>query len=136
MVQRNGIEAFRREWQQHSLMQLHSRDARIHELLRSIIARYRGNDLQTSHPHKVASAIEGKTLDLPTLIINGEWDSPARLDAAVRIASAMTHASRVIVPRAGHLPNLDNPTFYNDAVNGFLRSGSGTESATFERSRS
>ena len=81
-------------------------------------------------------AIDWKTLDLPTLIINGEWDSRARLDAAAQIASAMKHASRAIVARAGHLPNLDSPTIYNDAVNDFLRDRSGSELTTFQRSRS
>jgi 3-oxoadipate enol-lactonase len=122
LVQKNGLHAFRREWEQHALMQLHTTDAGVRELLRAIVERYPGRDLQADYIEQPSTAIDWKGLDVPTLVLNGELDSAERLAAGQEIAQLMIDARRVFVPEAGHLTNLDNPSFYNNAVAAFLRS--------------
>lgn len=122
LVRRNGLRAFRREWEQHALMQLHTDDARLRQLLCAIVERYPGRDLQPDYVDPPSAAIDWQRLDVPTLVLNGEWDSGERLAAGQEIAQLMPDARRVCVPRAGHLSNLDNPAFYDDAIDNFLHS--------------
>ena len=56
------------------------------------------------------------TLHAPTLVLGGEFDAlstPKQLDA---IADAIPNASRATIPNAGHLPPIENPDAFVDAV--------------------
>jgi pimeloyl-ACP methyl ester carboxylesterase len=57
----------------------------------------------------------------PTLIVNGALDVVFRLGERV-FAAAAHDARRVVIPRATHLVNLDQPTAFSDAVRVFARS--------------
>ena len=59
-------------------------------------------------------------LDVPTLILHGAEDQLVPLAKAEAMAAAMPQAQLVVVPNAGHLPNLENPEFFNDAAREFL----------------
>ena len=59
-------------------------------------------------------------LDIPTLVIHGADDQLIPVSEAEATAAAMPRAKLVIVPDAGHLPNLEQPDFFNDAVRDFL----------------
>ena len=122
LVKKNGLHAFRREWEQHALMQLHTTDVEVHHLLRAIVERYPGRDLQLDYIDQASTVIDWDRLSVPTLILNGELDSAERLAAGEEITQRVVNARRVLVPSAGHLSNLDNPNFYNDAIAAFLRS--------------
>jgi 3-oxoadipate enol-lactonase len=122
LVRKNGLDAFRREWEQHALMQLHTPDAEARRLLRVVVERYPGHDLQPDYIDQPSTAIDWERLDVAALILNGELDSAERLAAGQEIEQLMINARRMLVPAAGHLANLDNPGFYNDAVAAFLRS--------------
>lgn len=57
-----------------------------------------------------------RQLDVPTLVLGGEFDklsTPASLDA---IAAQIRDASRVTIPRSGHVPPLENPDAFADAI--------------------
>ena len=60
-------------------------------------------------------------LATPALIVNGRFDTKSRLRAGEQLARVLPHAERVLIPDAGHLPNLDNPLAYNEAIQSFLR---------------
>ncbi len=53
--------------------------------------------------------------------MNGEFDTTLRRRAGEALARALPLAERVVVPGAGHLPNLDTPRAYNEAVRAFLK---------------
>lgn len=57
---------------------------------------------------------------VPTLVLIGEKDTPF-LQAAEYMAKTIPGAEHVIVPQAGHAPNLDNTDVFNKAVFDFLR---------------
>ncbi len=59
-------------------------------------------------------------LEVPTLILHGADDQLIPVTEAEAMAAAMPRAKLVIVPDAGHLPNLEQPDFFNDAVRDFL----------------
>ena len=123
LVRDGGVDAFRRAWRGNALMTLHSADAGAHALLESMLARYPARDLldPDSKPSPRFAAATLARLATPALIINGRLDTKTRLRAGERLARLLPHAERVLIPDAGHLPNLDNPVAYNEAIGSFLR---------------
>lgn len=57
----------------------------------------------------------------PALIIVGDEDLPHIHDIARLLADRIADATLVTIPGAGHIPNLDTPSDFNDAVTAFLR---------------
>jgi 3-oxoadipate enol-lactonase len=122
LARREGIEAFRRAWRAHPLMQLHSRDAGAASLLDSILARYPGTDLLD--PGCAARPIDPRAIArmrTPALVLCGASDSRERRLAAIRIHALLAGAEAAVIPGAGHLPNLDDPRAYNETILAFLR---------------
>ncbi|HYB95085.1 MAG TPA: alpha/beta fold hydrolase [Vicinamibacterales bacterium] len=60
-------------------------------------------------------------VSVPTLVITGEEDEMIPVDESRRMAAAIRGATLVIIPRAGHLANLEQPDVFNDAVAAFLK---------------
>jgi pimeloyl-ACP methyl ester carboxylesterase len=57
----------------------------------------------------------------PTLVVTGEEDALISGEDAKAMHDAI-HGSRLVaIPRAGHLPNLEAPLAFNDALSAFLR---------------
>jgi 3-oxoadipate enol-lactonase len=59
-------------------------------------------------------------IDVPTLIIHGRDDQLIPLAEAEAMHQAIKGSRLVAIPDAGHLPNLENPELFNDAVIDFL----------------
>ncbi|MCB9418649.1 MAG: alpha/beta fold hydrolase [Ardenticatenaceae bacterium] len=57
---------------------------------------------------------------VPTLIIHGENDQIIPIAEAEAMYRAIEEAEMVVVENAGHLPNLEQPDIFNDAVVDFL----------------
>jgi pimeloyl-ACP methyl ester carboxylesterase len=57
----------------------------------------------------------------PTLLIWGELDARSPLNVARQFADAIPDAKLVVIPRAGHVSNLEQPELFNDAVREFCR---------------
>lgn len=121
LVRSGGASAFREAWRQHPLAQLRTSDGPTHELLERILERHRALDLEGADAADpgVPAPREG-LIRCPVLIISGELDLRSRLRAADALARALPASERVIIPGAGHMPNLDNPLAYNERLRGFL----------------
>ena len=122
LVREGGAAAFRLEWKEHPLVQLATKDERAHELLRRIISRYPATDLQRAcEPQPpITSALAPESITTPTLVVNGELDLQSRRSAAESLALRLPVAEHVLIPAAGHVPNLDHPQTYNRLLRGFL----------------
>lgn len=59
-------------------------------------------------------------IDVPTLIIHGADDQIVPLSEAKAMHKAIKHSKLVVLENAGHLPNLEQPDQFNDAVIDFL----------------
>lgn len=57
---------------------------------------------------------------LPALIVTGDEDELIPTDESRAMAAAITGSTLVIVPKAGHLANLEQPDAFNNALNAFL----------------
>jgi pimeloyl-ACP methyl ester carboxylesterase len=122
LAQSEGLDAFRREWAAHPLARLRTADPGARRLLHAILGRYPGTDLLQS-PAAVTSLhdpVRLESITVPALIVTGAEDLASRTRAAQTLARRLPHAEHVVVPDAGHLPNLDNPAAYNRHVGAFL----------------
>jgi pimeloyl-ACP methyl ester carboxylesterase len=61
-------------------------------------------------------------LSVPMLVMVGEEDVLTPPDDARKMFALNRNARIVVLPRAGHLPNLETPAAFNEALNGFLMS--------------
>lgn len=122
ILESRGVEAFRREWGRHPLVQLRTDDPKIRQLVDGMIARYAAEDLDARGALGARDAV-APPLDLvraPTLILSGEHDLSSRLRSAARLRAQLPAAEQVVVPDAGHLINLDQPKVYNALCRSFL----------------
>ena len=120
LARTKGIDAFRREWVNHPLMRLRTRDPSAHQTLRSMIARYPGKDLAAAAVTAEFDLQPLQPFEVPTLIITGAHDMADRIESANVLARRLPRAERATIPDAGHLPNLDNPVPYNAILRAFL----------------
>lgn len=60
------------------------------------------------------------SIKVPTLIIQGEFDSVIPMKAAVALNEKIKGSKLVIVPRVGHLSNLEDPEAFNRALIEFV----------------
>jgi 3-oxoadipate enol-lactonase len=120
LVRNAGIGAFRKQWLEHPLMQLHAHDTRTRALVREMVERYPGHDLLANDSPQVQRLVDLDRLEVPVLIVNGEYDSDTRIGAGAELARALPQARLAVIPGAGHLSNLDNPHAYNKVLGEFL----------------
>jgi pimeloyl-ACP methyl ester carboxylesterase len=57
---------------------------------------------------------------VPTLVITGDEDELIPINESRAIATAVRGATLVVIPRAGHLSNLEQPDAFNTALTAFL----------------
>lgn len=115
------IEEVRRRWSQHPFTRLSTPDAAAQARLDRMLGRYTGQDLlQPSTDAAVLGRAELRRVQAPVLIVGGEHDLPSRLAAGAALAEALPRAERLVLPGAGHLPNLDAPAAYARALREFL----------------
>ena len=60
-------------------------------------------------------------IDVPTLIICGEQDKPTPPDLSRELNQTIAGSRLAMIPRAGHLTNLEQPCEFNSIVEQFIR---------------
>jgi pimeloyl-ACP methyl ester carboxylesterase len=100
--------------------------AELAALLEDVAADVRPESLRTQL--RVMSEADQRDLlpriAVPTLLIWGEQDARSPLLVARQFERAIAHAQLVVIPRCGHLSNLEQPARFNDAVRAFCRARS------------
>ena len=61
------------------------------------------------------------SIAVPTLLIWGELDARSPLSVARQFEQAIPDTTLVVIPRCGHVSNLDRPAAFNQAVREFCR---------------
>lgn len=122
LARTKGMAAFRREWLNDPLVRLRTSDRSVHQALQYMIERYPGKDLSALGvaAERELQPLQLESFEVPTLIVTGEHDLADRIESANALAALLPQSTRVTVPDAAHLPNLDNPRPYNAIVRAFL----------------
>lgn len=122
LVAEQGVDAFRQAWLGHPLMRLHAGGEEARARVARMLARYPARDLagDAEPPSPPAGIAALGAFHRPVLLVNGEFDTRIRRRAGLALVRALPLAEHVVIPGAGHLPNLDAPRAYNDALLAFL----------------
>ena len=72
---------------------------------------------------RVDSTPDLARIDVPTLVVSGAEDALVPPAESVAMSKAIRGARLVLVPGAGHLPNVETADAFNDAVRAFLAAG-------------
>jgi len=64
-----------------------------------------------------------RCIGVPTLVIVGESDAFTPVETAVQVADAIPVAEIVFIPEAGHMPNLEAPAGFNEALSNLIGGG-------------
>ena len=75
--------------------------------------------VQGKRPSLYDFSKEMKKLTIPTLIMNGDEDDPC-LDVALFMKRNIHSSALVLLPRSGHLINLEEPALFNQILGDFL----------------
>jgi pimeloyl-ACP methyl ester carboxylesterase len=67
-----------------------------------------------------------RSIDVPTMLLWGEGDQRSPLAVAERLRSLIRHAELAVIPRAGHVSNMERPGEFDAHVRRFCLEHSGT----------
>jgi pimeloyl-ACP methyl ester carboxylesterase len=59
-------------------------------------------------------------LKCPTLVVAGSGDAILKVEDCEKMAAGIPHGKFVVIPRTGHLSNIEDPGAFNAALEGFL----------------
>jgi 3-oxoadipate enol-lactonase len=93
------------------------------DFLKSIVLAYPARDYldETEYPQPQWQVIDRlNEIRAPTLVLVGEQDLPDFRLLAEILAANISTAREEVIPDAGHLPNLEQPHAFNDALLRFL----------------
>lgn len=62
-------------------------------------------------------------IDVPCLVLVGDQDQRTPIALSREIAGLIRGSRLEVIPDSGHLPNLDNPSWFHQAVDTFLSAG-------------
>ncbi len=115
--------ALERVWLTHPLLAGIRRFPQRFAFLKRIVLAYPAQDYldETEYPQPQWQVIDRLSeIRAPTLVLVGELDLPDfRLIAEILAANVPT-ARQQVIPAAGHLPNLEQPQAFNEALLSFL----------------
>jgi 3-oxoadipate enol-lactonase len=122
LARSRGLDAFRREWSKHALVQLCTEATLMRNRVQAMIARYPGRELLVpAAPGPAAPPIALGSIRAPALVLSGAYDLPSRLQSARELCAQLPAAEHAILPEAGHLINLDQPALYSRLCRAFLQ---------------
>jgi pimeloyl-ACP methyl ester carboxylesterase len=61
-----------------------------------------------------------ESIPCPTLVVRGEYSTFLSQEEAESMGQLIPNAEIVVIPRASHLPMLENPAAFKKAINSFL----------------
>lgn len=125
LAAKGDIKAVRNAWMNHQLMKIPANKSQVEKQVREIVNRYSGNDLtnnimeQMEFPVNIAENLD--QIKIPTLIIQGDEETPMIIDVANKLFEGIHGSKKILIKGNGHLINLIEPEQYNKAVIDFLQ---------------
>ena len=118
-----GLAAAKEVWLNCALFVPAAENPAVAARLHQIVDEYSGWHFLNADPASLPETpaidrIDGLTM--PTLIILGERDMPDFHGMADIMAARIAGAKKVVIPRVGHMANMENPEQFNTCVLEFL----------------
>jgi pimeloyl-ACP methyl ester carboxylesterase len=122
LAESRGIATAKETWQEGMLFSVSERKPQAAELLHAMMDDWSGWHLaQPAHYPYVSISPRLSEVSAETLIVVGELDLPDFLAIAERVDERVPASRRVVVPGAGHVPNLEDPARFDELLGAFLR---------------
>jgi len=114
------LQLFRADWLAHPLMR-RGCESVAPEVMAKLVEAYRGADLLTENALPKPMDMDGdlQALDLPMLVLKGEYEVSSRCQHA-EVLAALPNAQSVVIDGGGHLCNLSHPEAVNRAIVNWL----------------
>ncbi len=122
LYRQNRMDEMRAEWLRHPLMASDDLSEDQQELVAAILESYSGRDLDPAKAAAPEPALDEllPTMDVPTLIITGEGETPMRKAHSAYLRDLLPRAKEVLLAGCGHLSNLGRPHAYNELLRRFI----------------
>jgi pimeloyl-ACP methyl ester carboxylesterase len=124
LINQQGLEAFRKAWAAHPLMDVPAGNTDARKRVDALLAEYRGTrflkPVQPSGPVPAITMDDLPRLAVPTLVVIGDREVPYLQIVARALAYTIPRARLTIVPGGGHMINVIEPVRYNGAILDFL----------------
>lgn len=120
-----GIPAAKKSWLAHPLFVPAYRQPQVAHKLEQIIEAYSGWHFINPNPEQglePPAAGRLSQLTMPILAIAGEEDTPDFLKITALISQQTPHVRQVVLPKVGHMANMEAPQKVNQAILEFLTS--------------
>lgn len=120
---REGIEGARALWLKHPMFEAALEREGVARRLVQIVTEYSGWHWDHDDPGKLPERVAFTRLeeiDVPTLAIVGERDVPDFHTITGIMSARIRDARKVVLPGVGHMPNMEDPASFSEAVLGFL----------------
>lgn len=124
IAREQGLDAFRREWAAHPLMEIPAGRPEARARLTELLAAYRGGRFLSPTPP--SGPVAAVTMDdlprigVPTLVLAGDSEVPFLQIVARALAYYIPNARLKFVSGGGHMVNLIEPDRYNAMIMEFL----------------
>ncbi len=121
--QRNGLDAAREHLLSQSLFRAAMSDPRTADALRTIVGAYGGwhwTGKDPGVPFTPPAIARLATIAVPTLVLVGEHDVPDFHEISRTLARDIPAARLTVIPRVGHIPNMEDPAAFNALVLAFF----------------
>jgi len=123
-IKRDGVEAFAETFLKGALSPTSFKDRHVVETAAKIIRQNQALGLCGT-----LLALAGRTdttsslskIEVPTLILVGEQDMLTPPEHSRRMQSLIQNSELHVIPKAGHLTNMENPTIFNTYLLNFLQ---------------
>jgi pimeloyl-ACP methyl ester carboxylesterase len=123
-IKRDGVEAYAESFLKGTLSPTSLKDRHVVETMAKIIRQNQALGLCGT-----LLALAGRTdttsflskIEVPTLILVGEQDTLTPPEHSRRMQSLIQNSELHIIPKAGHMTNLENPTIFNAHLLSFLQ---------------
>lgn len=126
---RTNVAEAKQQWLEHELFATARARPKLATALAAMVGGYTGWHFQVADPEIGARrpTIELlPTITAPTLVLVGEWDRPDFQSLARLVATEIPDATLRVLPRAGHMSNLENADAFNQYALSHLAQAAGT----------
>jgi 3-oxoadipate enol-lactonase len=123
---RTDVAAAKTMWLAHHLFAVTPSHPDRADRLASMVGDYQGWHWANGDPHPPLVPPAFKRLheiQIPALVVIGEHDHSFAHENADFLAAGIPGVRKAVIPRAGHLPNMDEPAAFNRLVLDFLAGG-------------